>query len=189
METLQQDVRAVLTTTAAHWLSLTATFSAAALEQPPAPGEWSAADCLRHLIQTEKDVFPRRVHNFLAGEDIAGFAPTRDAGDDAQPSLTALAAAFARLRAANLELISGIQPADLARSAVHSELGPVTLGEALYTWAAHDLNHTMQAERALMQPFIAGSGAWRIRFAEHVLPKPASRADPVEPGHPTSAGE
>jgi hypothetical protein len=29
----------------------------------------------------------------------------------------------------------------------------------------------MQAERALMQPFIAGSGAFRVRFEEHVLPK------------------
>ena len=55
---------------------------------------------------------------------------------------------------------------------MHSELGPVTLGQAMDTWAAHDLNHTMQAERALMQPFISGSGAWRVRFTELVLPKP-----------------
>ena len=83
-----------------------------------------------------------------------------------------MAAGFARLRAQNLELIAGIRPADLERTAVHSELGPVTLRQAMDTWAAHDLNHTMQAERALMQPFIAGSGAWRIRFAQLVLPKP-----------------
>ena len=38
----------------------------------------------------------------------------------------------------------------------HHVDGPSTRG---HTWAAHDLNHTMQAERALMQPFIAGSGA------------------------------
>jgi hypothetical protein len=53
----------------------------------------------------------------------------------------------------------------LARRA--SELGVVTLGEMLYEWAAHDLNHTVQAEKALMQPFIAGSGLWRGYFRDH----------------------
>ena len=172
MDDLLQEVRTVLITTAARWLSMTATLSPAALAHPPAPGEWSAAECLGHLIQTERDVFPRRVRNFLAGEDLSGFTPSGATGD-ADLSLRDLAAEFARLRAANLELIADIQPADLGRSARHPELGPVTLGEVLHTWAAHDLNHTMQAERALMQPFIAGSGAFRVRFAEHVLPKQA----------------
>jgi hypothetical protein len=172
VENLLQEVRTVLITTAARWLSMTATLSPAALERPPAPGEWSAAECLGHLIQTERDVFPRRVRNFLAGEDLSGFTPSGAAGA-ADLSLRDLAAEFARLRAANLELIADIEPEDLGRSARHPDLGPVTLGEVLHTWAAHDLNHTMQAERALMQPFIAGSGAFRVRFAEHVLPKRA----------------
>jgi len=34
-------------------------------------------------------------------------------------------------------------------------------------WAAHDLMHTVQAERALMQPFLAKSGPWRPYFADH----------------------
>ncbi len=40
--------------------------------------------------------------------------------------------------------------------------GTVTLAELLQTWAAHDLNHTVQAERALMQPFMLGCGTWRL---------------------------
>ena len=172
MENLLQEVREALTATPARWLTLTETLSPAALEQSPAPGEWSAAECLGHLIQTERDVFPVRVRNFLAGEDLSGFTPSGATGD-ADLSLRDLAAEFARLRAANLELIAGIQPEDLDRVARHNQLGPVTLGEVLHTWAAHDLNHTMQAERALMQPFIAGSGAFRVRFGEHVLPKRA----------------
>lgn len=172
MENLLQAVRETLTATPARWLTLTETVSPAALEQTPAPGEWSAAECLGHLIQTERDVFPVRVRNFLAGEDLSGFTPSGATGDTPR-SLRELAAEFARLRAANLELIAGIQPEDLGRSALHNQLGRVTLGEMLHTWAAHDLNHTMQAERALMQPFIAGSGAFRVRFEEHVLPKRA----------------
>src|SRR6478609_5423894 len=120
-----------MTATPDRWLSLTAAHSAAALERTPAPGEWSAAECLGHLIQTERDVFPRRVRSFLAGEDIAGFAPATAAAGSARPGLPELAAEFARLRAQNLELIAGIKPADLERTAVHSELGPVTLGQAM----------------------------------------------------------
>ena len=34
-------------------------------------------------------------------------------------------------------------------------------------WAAHDLMHTVQAERALLQPLIGGSGPWRLYFKDH----------------------
>jgi hypothetical protein len=34
-------------------------------------------------------------------------------------------------------------------------------------WAAHDLTHTIQAERALMQPLIVNSGHWRTMYREH----------------------
>ena len=109
MEDPLQEVRAVLIATPDRWLGLTAAHSAAALERTPAPGEWSAAECLGHLIQTERDVFPRRVRSFLAGEDIAGFAPATAAGGSARPSLPELAAEFARLRAQNLESDRGHQ--------------------------------------------------------------------------------
>jgi hypothetical protein len=56
---------------------------------------------------------------------------------------------------------------DLSRSARHSELGVVTLEELLHEWAAHDLMHTVQAERAILQPFVIGSGPWRSYFQDH----------------------
>ena len=55
----------------------------------------------------------------------------------------------------------------LERTAVHADLGQVTLDEMLHEWVGHDLGHTVQAERALMQPFIAGSGPWRSFFEDH----------------------
>jgi hypothetical protein len=65
---------------------------------------------------------------------------------------------------ASLELVS---EADLDRTARHPELGRVTLREMLNEWAAHDLMHTVQAERAVIQPFIVESGPWRSYFANH----------------------
>jgi low temperature requirement protein LtrA len=78
-----------------------------------------------------------------------------------------LAAEFASLREASLAALKRVSEADLTRTARHSELGVVTLGEMLYEWAAHDLNHTIQAERAIMQPFISSSGLWKVYFKDH----------------------
>lgn len=36
-------------------------------------------------------------------------------------------------------------------------------------WPAHDLNHTIQAERSLMQPFIRGCGPWRKYFFGQII--------------------
>jgi hypothetical protein len=79
-----------------------------------------------------------------------------------------LARAFANLREASLAALAQIGPADLGRKVRHQELGPVTLEEMIHEWAAHDLMHTVQGERALMQPFIGGSGPWQPYFADHV---------------------
>ena len=44
----------------------------------------------------------------------------------------------------------------------------IPLHVVLSTWAAHDLQHTVQAEEALMQAFIPGTGPLGFRFADHV---------------------
>jgi hypothetical protein len=153
-------------TTPARWLAITSSLPADLLARPPAPGEWSALDCLGHLLETERYVFPVRVELFLAGRDLEAFNPdTQGSALDQSPA--GMAAEFARLREASLAALKKVSQADLLRKARHSELGIVTLGEMLYEWAAHDLNHTVQAERALMQPYIAGSGPWRRYFKDH----------------------
>lgn len=109
-----------------------------------------------------------RVEAFLAGRDFPAFDPDAAGTQaDAEHSPADLALRFVHLRRASLSLLAGLTEADLPRRARHAELGVVTLGEMLHQWAAHDLMHTVQAERALMQPFIAGSGAWRPYFADH----------------------
>jgi hypothetical protein len=132
-------------------------------------GEWSALQCLQHLVDTERWVFPRRVGYLLAGQDFPAFNPDSEGSAlDASLSAVALAAEFARLRAESLPIVAGVSPADLDRRARHSELGLVSLRELLHEWAGHDLMHTVQAERALMQPFIRGCGPWQPYFREHL---------------------
>jgi len=161
------SIRAVLATTAGRWQSMAETLPPDLLARPPLVGEWSALDCLRHLLDTERDVFPMRVRTFLAGQDLAAFNPETQGSRDTGQTPKELAAEFARLRAASLALLDQVTADDLARTVRHSELGPVTLGELLHEWAGHDLMHTVQAERSLMQPFIVACGPWRSYFRDH----------------------
>jgi hypothetical protein len=160
--------RTVLATTPARWLTLTETLPAELLDRPPAAGEWSALACLQHLVDTERLVFPARVEYLLAGQDFPAFDPDREGSRaPAGASPPALAQTFAGLRDEGLRQLDRVTAADLDRQARHSELGLVTMRELLHEWAGHDLMHTVQAERALMQPFIAGCGPWQPYFTDH----------------------
>lgn len=152
-----------------RWQALAAGLDRELLVRPPAPGEWSALACLGHAADTEAAVFAARVRAMLAGQpSFASFDPDREATPiTADTNPIALAARHAALRAESLALLATVTAADLERTARHAELGPVTMRELLNEWAAHDLMHVVQAERAVMQAFIPGSGPWRRYFADH----------------------
>jgi uncharacterized damage-inducible protein DinB len=166
MENLLTWASAVLATTPSRWNQMAETLPVELATIPPAEGEWSAKDCLAHLVDTERFVFPVRVQALLDERDFRAFNPdTEGTPADAWP---AMAAEFGRLRVQSLRLLAQVTPADLNKRARHPELGLVTLSELVHEWAAHDLMHTVQAERALMQPFIRGTGPWHTYFADHV---------------------
>lgn len=167
MTSLIPAARSMLAATPGRWSAL-ATVDAGLLVRQPAPGEWSATQCLQHVVDTEHRVFRARVLAILDGREFAGFDPDVDGHVDAlERSAAELAADLEGLRAASLATLAGLTDGDLARTARHPELGVVTLAELLNEWAAHDTMHLVQAERALMQAFIPGSGPWRPFFADH----------------------
>jgi hypothetical protein len=167
-----RDARAVLVTTPARWASLADTVAADLLARSPAPGEWSALECLQHLVDNEELVVLPRLEALLAGQD---FDPTHPRSRWTPPDSAAqagrlareLATRFAGLRSEVLQIVDGLVVEDLSRTARHPRHGPVTLALMLRYLAGHDLMHTVQAERAVMQPFIEGSGPWRPAFADH----------------------
>ena len=162
-----QEIKDVLSLTATRWLGLAGTVSADLLTCTPAPHEWSAMDCLIHLLDAEQMVFPVRLRAFMEGQPIVAFDPDTEGTKDSTLTPEQMASEFARLRKASLAELERVTAQDLARSTHHSELGLITLGQLLYEWAAHDLMHTVQAERALMQPFIRECGPWRPYFQDH----------------------
>jgi hypothetical protein len=171
MENNLMWIQSVLNTTVARWRNLADTIPGDLLTRQPAPAEWSAVECLQHLVDTERHVFPVRTRYFLEGKDsFPGFDPDEEGAElDSNVSATKLLQEFTILRANSLSLLADVEESDLGRQATHGELGPVTLGELLNEWAAHDLMHTVQAERAMMQPFIRDSGPWKPFFADHAV--------------------
>jgi hypothetical protein len=164
----------VLETTPQRWIQLAENLPPELFQRKPGQKEWSAYDCLRHIVDTERSVFPARIGHLLRGEDFPAFHPD-EGGKDPEGSITPveLAGEFERLRTESLALLSKVVAGDLSRTARHQELGMVTLGEMLHEWAGHDLMHTVQGERAILQPFIDGCGPWKRYFSDHaVAPSP-----------------
>jgi hypothetical protein len=162
------EITAILSMSAERWESMTANIPEVLLLRRPEPQEWSALECLQHLIDGENLVFPVRIKAFLNGEDIKGLNPDdQEKTPKKKPSPGRLAKKFTELRADNLKLLAKITIKDLTLTAQHNELGKVTLIEMLNEWAGHDLMHLVQAEQAIMQPFIMASGPRRKYFKDH----------------------
>ncbi|GCE28311.1 hypothetical protein KDA_37950 [Dictyobacter alpinus] len=174
MHTSLVKVQAILSTTPERWQKLVSTLPTELLTRAPAAGEWSALNCLQHLVDAERMLFPVRCRALLVGQNFSDFDPQQQHAETVSQTPEQLAATFARDRQESLVLLRDIKDDDLERSTQHPNFGTVHLGELLHTWAAHDLNHTIQAERALMQPFMQASGPWRTFFRDHELeaPKP-----------------
>jgi uncharacterized damage-inducible protein DinB len=169
MDNLVQHVHDILTANSKRWQALVE-ISPELLHRPAAAGEWSAVQCLQHLIDAERAIFPARIDHILAGRDFPGFNPNTQGtkpSDDVSPR--AMGQEYADLRVEALKVLARVTPDDLVKTARHGELGVVTMGELIHEWAAHDLMHTVQAERAVMQPFIAECGPWRHYFVDHEI--------------------
>jgi uncharacterized damage-inducible protein DinB len=169
MPALITYVQAILSTTPNRLHQLADTLPLDLLAREPVAGEWSALDCLRHFLVTERELFPVRVRALLHNEGFVDFDPNRPRPELDAYTPAQLASAFADLRQQSLALLPQLQDDDLQRATQHPKLGTVTLAQLLNTWAAHDLNHLVQAERALMQPFMLACGPWRAFFRDHEI--------------------
>ena len=168
----------ILRIDADRWRALATGLDRGLLAREPNPGEWSALQCLGHAADTEAFVFAARIRAMKEGRpELPSYAPDIQ-GMPITPSTdpATLIERLAAQRHDSLALLSTVNEEDLDRTSRHLELGPVTLRELLNEWAAHDMMHVVQAERAVMQPFISNSGPWRFYFADHDVGAPKSNS-------------
>ena len=122
----------------------------------PEPGEWSANECVGHLIEAERRGFAGRIRAIVAsgpGGSVPAIPPDLEAWDP--PAVAAarrdhlrdaadLAAEFASLRGDGIALVRSLDTADLAREGLHPEVGLLRVDELLGEWVHHDRNHIRQ---------------------------------------------
>ena len=128
-------------------------------------GTFSPFDVVGHLIHGERtDWMPRARMILQYGESRPFEKFDRLAQNRESPgkSLGELLDTFAALRSQNLDDLRrmNLQPADLERRGLHPELGTVTLGHLLATWAAHDLTHIHQISRVMAHQYREAVGPW-----------------------------
>jgi hypothetical protein len=178
MDDLIDHLTDILRVDGERWRALANGLDRELLARRPRPGEWSALECLGHAADTETFVFAARIRAIRDGRpELPSYDPDAQATPiTAQSDPAAIAERLAGQRRDSLALLATVTEEELDRTSRHLELGPVTLRELLNEWAAHDLMHIVQAERAVMQPFIPASGPWRSYFADHDADRPPPSA-------------
>jgi uncharacterized damage-inducible protein DinB len=144
------------------------------------PDTWSPYDIVGHLIHGERTDWIPRAELLLAHGESRPFTPFdrfAQFKESRGKSLHELLEIFSELRAQNLARLESLRltPADLERRGRHPELGPVTLGQLLATWVAHDLNHLGQIARVMGRQYTGAVGPWLAYLPMLGTPRPPEK--------------
>lgn len=135
----------------------------------PQPDRFSIAELLEHLSHVEAHCFRSRFDEALAQDDPefdpydqnAYYAAGTYSNRDAEESM----AHWEEQREDNLELLRGLEPDALQRTARHKVLGRFTLENMLNEWALHDLGHIRQmAELVRAQLYYPELGPFQAEY-------------------------
>ncbi len=136
----------------------------------PAPDRFSVAELLEHLSHIEAHYFRGNVDQILADDNPevgpydqnAYYAQGTYSNRDAEESM----AHWEEQRENNVELLRGLEPGQLLRTARHTEVGEFTLANLVNEWALHDLGHIRQlAELVRAQLYYPGIGPFQGQYA------------------------
>jgi hypothetical protein len=129
------------------------------------PDAFSPREVLGHLVHGERTDWIPRLRVILEHGASRPFEPFDRRGypDADRVPVAVLLDELQALRRASLDALaqSGLTDADLARPGRHPELGAVTLGQLLATWAVHDLNHVGQIVRVMSAGCATAVGPWK----------------------------
>jgi DinB family protein len=115
---------------------------------PPAPGEWTPDDIVRHLLAVEEEVWHRRLAQ-LASEDHPTWPwtePDRWAGDPGA-SIDAILATYASARASTVATLDALDDAGWARTGTHATFGVLDVAGLMTRAIEHDEEHLHSFER------------------------------------------
>jgi uncharacterized damage-inducible protein DinB len=160
------EVEAVLSRTPETLRALLEDLPEPWLEANEGANTFSPRDVLGHLIHGEKTDWVPRIKLILEAGQGQPFVPFDRFGFRESirgVSTRALLDELASLRVENLDFLErqGLTPSQLSLRGTHPELGTVTLGQLLATWAVHDLNHVGQVVRVMSKRYSEAVGPWK----------------------------
>jgi hypothetical protein len=136
------------------------------LDTPDTTDGWTPRDVVGHLISAEIDDWIPRAELILdhgAERPFEPFDRFAHLERDRDVPLHALLDRFEELRRQNLVRLGElVDDEDLDRVGRHPELGEVTMGHLLATWAVHDLDHVAQIYAGLAGSRDADVGPWKV---------------------------
>jgi hypothetical protein len=124
----------------------------ATLRTRPAEGEWSAIECLGHMVDSEIVTSAR--YRWILAEDeppLQGWDQEAwaEAFDHSKDDPSVLIEVLGALRRANIALWKRTPPEDRGRVGIHAERGPESFELLFHLQAGHGRIHFAQAERAI----------------------------------------
>lgn len=128
------------------------------------PDSWSPYDVLGHLIHGERTDWIPRTRVIIDHGSSQPFTPfDREGMRGSSDDLDTLLETFEVTRAQSLADLEEMRldDADLAREGRHPDLGLVTLGQLVASWAVHDLSHVAQISETMAKRYRLEVGPWR----------------------------
>ncbi|HSO28572.1 MAG TPA: DinB family protein [Candidatus Sulfomarinibacteraceae bacterium] len=124
--------------------------TSAELDRLQASGGWTARQVIHHLADSEAMAYIR-LRRLIAEDEpvIHGYdEPEWARRLHYDRPIEASLAVVAAVRAASLQLLEALTPAEWGRTGTHSESGPYSVDRWLSTYAGHTHDHADQIRRA-----------------------------------------
>ena len=138
-----------------RFVKIAKSISSEKLHKSPVNDEWSPANIIHHMADSEAQSYAR-IRRLIAepeGTSIQGYDENAW-GASAVLGYSTLpidfsVKVFSAVRASSLIMIERLTDADLAKSGIHSESGPFSIEKWCRAYTAHPLDHIGQIEKAL----------------------------------------
>lgn len=116
--------------------------AASTVRTPIPPGEWGAAEVVRHLIAVEREVWQARLAQLAVEDDVqwTWIEPGLEPGLEGAP-LDAIVARFAGVRAETVATIRALDDDEWARFGRHAIYGVLDIVGLLRIAVDHDADH------------------------------------------------
>ena len=126
---------------------------------------WSPYDVIGHLIHCDEYNWIPRIEVTLSDSTLRQFEPLdrfAQLQKSEGKSLNQLLDEFIKIRYASLEKLNALNITNeqLSKTAIHPELGSVTLSQLIATWLVHDLDHISQIVRVMAKQYKGEVGPW-----------------------------